>query len=91
MIDVQVSVYSHYPCGVESFTLNHKPAKIEDFGEIETEKGDSGYTCTGIRFDPKLPTTEVLTKYHITVDDYKNISSMLNSVIHRSFPCYYCV
>ena len=67
-------------CSLEIFTINGIKADERDFGEQYDADPDNAdeYACANMKFFPKLPTSEVLKKYNITVDEYKEICEKLD-------------
>lgn len=55
---------------LEVFEINGKKADIDDFGQYNVEKS---------KFYPKLPTSIILSKYDINVDNYKVIAELLEN------------
>ena len=58
---------------LEVFEINGKKADIEDFGQYNVEQS---------KFYPKLPTSIILSKYDINVDNYKVIAELLEKRLH---------
>lgn len=66
-------------CYPNPFTINEIEADLEDFGhgrDMDRENA-APYSCGNRQFTVKLPTQEILTKYNITVDEYKEIAEKL--------------
>jgi len=66
-------------CYAEEFEINGIIADTYDFGEKydhDSENADD-YCCENMKFDPILPTQEILDKYKITVNEYNKIASQL--------------
>ena len=63
------------PCELEVFTINGNAADYRDFGNAfdHNEKERKPYGCGNMQFEPKLPTSDVLKHYNITVDEYNTI------------------
>ena len=73
MVDIKLERHKWLPCSCKVFTINGNPASTSDFGEFET--GGSCYdgTCYS-KFIHGFPTTEVLQKYGITLEEFKEIA-----------------
>jgi len=69
----------HGYCGAYTFTVKRKKADIDDFGELEDidEQHAPEWGCGNMCFTPKLPAQEVLDKYKISADEYKQITEAL--------------
>ena len=66
-------------CGAYTFTIRRKAADINDFGTLDdtNEKCAPDWGCGNMCFTPKFPTQEILDKYKISVDEYKQITEAL--------------
>jgi hypothetical protein len=69
---IEIKVPTAMPCRPEVFKINGVNAELEDFGSIEKEQG-GWYSCKNIRFQHKLPTTAVLQKYRISLEQYAEV------------------
>ena len=78
-MELVIKPYHGLPCELEIFTINGKCADSGDFGDIfdHNERIKEPYVCGDKHFDPKIPTKEVLDKYHITVEEYNTICNEL--------------
>ena len=78
-------------CKLEVFTINGIEADENDFGEHYDVGWYSAenYCCTNMKFFSQLPTTEVLNKYNITVDEYKEICEKLDKELSFG-ACSWC-
>ena len=86
---VVIKPYKGSPCDVEIFTINGKEADLDDFGEVK--KGDIGrYQCELSGFAAKMPSSVILDKYQITVDEYAEIVEKLNAAFDYG-TCTWCV
>lgn len=79
-------------CEPSHFQINGVFADWEDFGDkydTEHEKAEP-YACANMRFIPKEPTQEVLSKYKIDKDEYNMVCEALEEKL--SFGrCGWCV
>ena len=67
-------------CELESFKINGISANYNDFGkkyDLHPEFAEP-YCCYNMKFVPKLPTQEILDKYKINVDEYRQICEKLD-------------
>lgn len=73
-MELVIKPFRSLPCELEEFTINGKAANSRDFGSTfdHNEKRKS-YGCGDMRFEPNLPTSEVLQRYNITVDEYNTV------------------
>ncbi len=81
MAKIVIKPYEYLPCSLEVFTINGKKANPNDFGEGDTY-GDPGLNSCGHRFRPKMPSQEVLDKYYIDLEEYKEITEALESELY---------
>lgn len=79
-------------CSLETFIINGIQASYEDFGDKEDQAPDKAeeYGCGDMEFIPKLPTQSVLDKYHINVDEYKEICNQLEEKLSFGY-CGWCI
>ena len=79
------------PCELETFTINGKAANSTDFGDAfdHDEEYSEPYGCGSMYFEPKLPTSEVLQRYNITVDEYNTICMELKDKLNVG-KCNWC-
>ena len=80
------------PCELEVFTINGNAADYRDFGNAfdHNEKERKPYGCGNMQFEPKLPTSDVLKHYNITVDEYNTICMELRNKLYVG-KCGWCV
>ena len=78
MMKLEFEMYSAL-CEHRVFNINGVKATYEDFGEKYDRSPETAdpYCCADMRFTSNLPTQEVLDKYKITTDEYKQICEML--------------
>lgn len=79
-------------CEPKIFKINDVSADYNDFGIKEDTLPVSAYSymCENMEFTAKLPTSVVLDKYGITVDEYHDICDRLEAGL--SFGrCGWCV
>ena len=77
------------PCSPKVFTINEIYADPDDFGEIDKISGD--YCCKSRAFIGfEEPPTGILTKYHITRDEFFEICDKLSDIL-RVTDCRLCV
>ena len=74
-MELVIKPFSSLPCQLEVFTINGKAANCDDFGDTfdHNEGAKEPYGCGDMRFEPNLPTSEVLQRYNITVDEYNTV------------------
>lgn len=70
---------SKLDCRSYIFKIRCKSADIDDFGKLEDidEKRACDWGCGNMCFTPKLLAQEVLDKYKISADEYKQITEAL--------------
>lgn len=88
-MELEIKTYQSLPCSEEKFFVNGIKACLEDFGEVDVE-GIGGYRCKLLGFKAKMPTSEVLTKYDLSVDEYKELVEKLDDVFNYGY-CRWCV
>lgn len=79
MVDIKIKPFETV-CELKQFEINGMRAYYKDFGDKYDYNPNIGepYGCGDVRFTPKPPTTEILNKYNITVDEYNEICEKLN-------------
>lgn len=88
-MEYKIEPYGALPCELQVFTINGKQANEEDFGVKIMRDGSCMDNECGCSFHPKLPTSEVLSKYGITVDEYSEIAHKLESEL-LVYNCGWC-
>lgn len=91
-MELVIKPYHALPCHLEVFTINGKSADIEDFGDVydHDEENADPYGCGDMYFEPKLPTSDVLKHYNITVDEYNTICMELKEKLYVG-KCGWCI
>lgn len=72
-------------CGAEVFMINDIDADTDDFGEMVDSDAENApeYGCGNRKFVAKYkPTEDILTKYHITSNEYFDICEKLESILY---------
>ena len=84
-MELIIKPFHSLPCELEVFTINGIAANSMDFGDVydHNEESKESYGCGDMQFKPKLPTSEVLQHYNITVDEYSD------KLYHYSYS-YFC-
>jgi hypothetical protein len=79
---LELDVYSTI-CETKIFVINGIKATYKDFGEKYDASPDKGRptSCGNMVFIPKTPTQQVLNKYGITTNEYRNICELLRSCV----------
>jgi hypothetical protein len=78
-------------CAAKSFAIKGKDADTDEFGEGSDESpAAEDYACGNRRWRGRMPTSEVLTKYSITVEEYAIIVADLEDRLSFG-PCGWCV
>lgn len=87
-----IKPFHSLPCKLEVFTINGKAANYRDFGGVfdHNEKAREPYGCGDMQFEPELPTSEVLERYKITVDEYNTICMELKNKLYVG-KCGWCI
>lgn len=85
---VVIETYKSFPCHADFF-INDKKADLADFGEVK-QNGLGEYQCGLSGFAAKMPSIEILDKYHITVDEYAEIIEKLNATFDYGI-CDWCM
>jgi len=87
-----IKPFHSLPCKLEVFIINGIAANSMDFGDVydHNEKAKEPYGCGDMYFEPKLPTSEVLQRYNITVDEYNTICRELEKKLFVG-ECGWCV
>lgn len=66
------------PCQVSVFSINEDEAWLRDFGKVKKLE-IVGFVCELSGFEAAPPTSAVLHKYSISIEEYKQIIEQLNS------------
>lgn len=87
-----IKPFHSLPCELEVFTINGKAANYMDFGSVydHNEEVREPYGCGDMYFEPELPTSEVLERYNITVDEYNTICKELENKLYVG-KCGWCI
>lgn len=88
-MEYKIEPYHALPCELQVFKVNGNDADYEDFGVKIMRDGSCMDNECGCSFHPKLPTSEVLSKYGITVDEYAEIANELESKLNVNY-CGWC-
>ena len=88
-MEIKCEAY-HSLCALSVFEINGINADYEDFGEKEDRNpwGAEDYCCGDMRFEGKRPTTEILEKYKITIDEYNEICDLLEEKLSFGACCW---
>ena len=80
------------PCCLKVFTINGKTADQDDFGNVydHNEEAKEPYGCGNMYFESKLPTSDLLKHYNITVDEYNTICTELENKLYVG-KCGWCI
>lgn len=91
-MELVIKPFGALPCELEVFTINGITADYRDFGNTfdHNEEAAEPYGCGEMRFESKLPTTEVLQRYNITVDEYNTVCIELRNKLDVG-ECGWCV
>lgn len=91
-MELIIKPFHSLPCELEVFTINGIAANYRDFGDVydHNEGTKEPYGCENMQFEPKLPTSDVLKHYNITVDEYNTICKELKKKLHVG-KCSWCV
>ena len=91
-MELIIEPFHSLPCELEVFTINGIAANSMDFGDVydHNEKSKEPYGCGNMYFEPKLPTSEVLQRYNITIDEYNTICMELRNKLYVG-RCGWCV
>ena len=81
MAKIELEVRKFLPCCTRVFKVNGIPADIDDFGEGCTSGDPSCGSCHH-EFNHGYPTTEVLSKYGITLEEYKEVCEKLEEELY---------
>ena len=81
-IELVVKAYDALPCHLREFTINGEEAFVEDFGERILSEGSCMDNECGCEFAPKPATKEVLEKYGIDEEDYRDICDALEEELY---------
>lgn len=90
----EMQTYEYLPCALKVFRINGIDADITDFGEGKDVDPESApdYGCGCHRFigsKDKDVMEKAMTKYGITEEDYMEIISELEEVLHVGY-CALC-
>lgn len=81
--------FGHSYCYTTKFMINGVKASQEDFGEHYDRDGDNEeYGCGDMQFTKNPSTNEVLEKYQINEEQYKEVCERLEDGL--SFGCCGC-
>lgn len=92
-MNIVAKPYHALPCNLETFTINGIEAEVRDFGSSEDTDPYSAepYGCGDHRFvRHETPKAGVLGKYRITIDEYNEVCSELESTLAVG-SCGWCV
>lgn len=89
-MELIIEPFHSLPCELEVFTINGIAANSMDFGNDHNEKAKEPYGCGDMYFEPKLPTSNVLKHYNITVEDYNAVCTELEKKLYIG-KCGWCV
>lgn len=91
-MELIIEPFCSLPCELEVFTINGIAANSMDFGDMydHNEGVKEPYGCWDMYFEPKLPTSDVLKHYNITVDEYNTICMELENKLYVG-KCGWCI
>lgn len=90
-MELVIEPFDTYPCCLGVFTINGKNASQYDFGDMHDRIiEDNIYGCHNRCFEPKSPTSKILQRYNITVDEYNTICAKLEDELYIDH-CEWCV
>ena len=91
-MELIIKPFHSLPCELEVFTINGIAANYIDFGSVfdHNEEAKESYGCGDMYFEPKLPTSDVLKHYNITVDEYNTICMELRNKLYVG-KCGWCI
>lgn len=91
-MELIIKPFHSLPCELEVFTINGIAANSMDFGDVydHNEEAKESYGCGDMYFESKLPTSEVLQRYNITVDEYNAVCTELEKKLYVG-KCGWCV
>lgn len=91
-MELIIEPFHSLPCELEVFTINGIAANSMDFGNMydHNEEAKEPYGCGDMYFESKLPTSDVLQRYNITVDEYNTICIDLENKLYVG-KCGWCV
>lgn len=81
MVEVKIEKMKWLPCSCKEFTINGKSASPSDFGTSESG-GDPGQGNCYSKFVHGYPTEEVLQKYGITLNEFREICEKLEDELY---------
>lgn len=78
-MNITMKHISSLPCRLEKFTINGKKAEQSDFGDTYDHRiaDAEPYECADMQFEPKPATREILNKYEINLEEYKEVCMKL--------------
>ena len=91
-VTMSIDSCDSFPCSLRTFShVNGVSINVDDFGDNYDADafGAEQYCCGDHRFEPKLPTSEVLKKYDLDVEGYRAVCDELESVLHVG-QCHWC-
>ena len=81
MVEIKIEKQKWLPCSCKEFTINGKAASPSDFGTFES--GGDSYDGTCYRkFHHGYPTTEILQKYGITLEEFREVCEKLEDELY---------
>lgn len=91
-MELIIEPFHSLPCELEVFTINGIAANYRDFGDVydHNEEAKEPYGCGDMYFEPKLPISDVLKHYNITVDEYNTICTKLENKLYVG-KCGWCI
>lgn len=87
-MELEIRPYRCLPCSLEVFKINGIVALEEDFGEKDIY-GDCMECECHCEFKPTLPTSDILSRYGICVEEYAEICEELKDALYVS-ACGWC-
>lgn len=81
MITIEIERREWLPCALKVFKINGKDASEDDFGETNIGGSARDGTCHA-SFIHGYPTTEVLEKYGITLEEFKEVCEALEDKLY---------
>lgn len=88
-MELIIEPYNALPCHLQVFEINGIKAYEGDFGESDSSP-DGNWGCDYHIFCPyEEPKDDVLEKYNITIDEYKEICEKLEIKLDVG-PCGWC-
>lgn len=88
-MQLEITPKEDQPCMLLTFTINGKDADMDEFGYSNTYGDMDAYRCCTIFIPYEIPDHNLLKKYEISKDEYREICEKLRDKL-RVTDCGWC-